>query len=337
MAAILPPETANLHKAVEILKNGGLVALPTETVYGLAANALDEAACRRIFEVKGRPFIDPLISHVLGLEQARSLAETTPEAEELMAAFWPGALTLVLPKKDVVPDIVTAGRSSVALRSPNHPVIRDVLQLAAIPLAAPSANPFGQLSPTRAEHVQNALGDRIPMIIDGGPCQFGIESTIVDMRNPDAPVLLRPGAISREELGQVLNAPLRLPQPRPHAGGSTDAATGAGSQLAPGMLERHYSPRTPLSLFECGTRPPTASGTGTVVLFQRPDQPVTVPAGTETLWLSEDGDTRSAASALFALLHELDSRGLDWIAVEKAPRTGLGPAINDRLVRASAK
>lgn len=226
---IFPSSPEAIARAAELLRAGELVAFPTETVYGLGANALDAAAVRRIYEAKGRPSTSPLIVHVDSVEMARALASQWSErAEELARAHWPGPLTLVVPKQSVVPDIVTAGLQTVGLRMPAHPVALELIRTAGVPLAAPSANRFTELSPTTAEHVRRGLGDRVAMILDGGPCTVGIESTVVSLVGPE-PVLLRPG---------VLTIPDVLTDP-------TEPAAGA-AHAAPGLHPKHYSPRTPV-------------------------------------------------------------------------------------------
>jgi L-threonylcarbamoyladenylate synthase len=315
-----------LDEVAEHLRGGGLVAIPTETVYGLAANALDPDACRRIFEVKGRPLIDPLIVHVRGVEAARELAEFGPEAERLMSLFWPGPLTLVMRRRSPpVQDIVTAGLPTVAIRSPRHPLARELLARAGIPIAAPSANRFGYVSPTCAEHVVDGLGGSLDYVLDGGPCEIGLESTILGIADPANPVLLRPGAISRETLAEVLGRPVSVPR-------KNDAPI-----EAPGMLRRHYSPVTPLELFE-KELPSEALAPGegrrAVVHFSRPASPV---GGADQYWFTESGDVAEAARNVFSLLRRLDAAGYGKVWVQKAPSNGVGEAINDRLSRAAAR
>ncbi|MFA5257866.1 MAG: L-threonylcarbamoyladenylate synthase [Opitutales bacterium] len=321
-----------MQELADALRSGNLVAIPTETVYGLAANALDPAACRRIFEVKGRPLIDPLIVHVTGVEHARRLAEVGPEAELLMERFWPGPLTLVMRKRAVVPDIVSAGLPTLALRCPRHPLTRRLLELCGLPLAAPSANRFGYVSPTRAEHVEAGLGDRIDFVLDGGPCDIGLESTIIGLADPERPVLFRPGAISREELAAALGRSVALPPAR--------GADDVGPVDAPGMLSRHYSPRTALHIFSAGERPGIGSVGGdlvALVFFARPAPESSLwGAGAEVFWLSESGLPAEAARNVFALLRRLDEGRFSAIWMERAPAGGLGDAINDRLDRAAA-
>ncbi|MBE2216376.1 MAG: threonylcarbamoyl-AMP synthase [Opitutaceae bacterium] len=324
---------ADLDFLADILRSGGLVAVPTETVYGLAAHALDAEACRRIFEAKGRPAYDPLIVHVASRVAADSVATFNAAAATLAERFWPGPLTLILPKKACVPDIVTSGRPTVAVRVPAHPLMRALLESSGLPLAAPSANPFGYISPTTAAHVQAGLGDRIGHILDGGPCTIGVESTIIDVRDATDPVVLRPGGVAIEALAEALGRPVRVHQPAPKPGAGLVEAE---AELAPGMLERHYSPRTPLEL---RAAPFTAADLRTPapgivrVCFSRP----AAEAAPDVRFLSASGDAAEAARALFALLRDLDGAGFERIVIEPAPPTGLGLAINDRLRRAAAK
>ena len=238
-------------RAAELLRAGELVAIPTETVYGLAANALDEAAVRKIFAAKGRPHSSPLIVHVADLTMARELArEWPPQAEKLAAAFWPGPLTIIVPKSDKVPDIVTAGLPSVALRMPAHPLALAVIRAAGIPLAAPSANRFTQLSPTTAQHVRDALGDAVALIVDGGPCTVGIESTVISLTGP-VPRILRPGMITQTQIEEVIGK----------------VETGAGEE-SPGQHPKHYSPRTRVVI---GESPSEGKG----IRLDMPDDPAT--------------------------------------------------------------
>ena len=311
------------------LTQGAVAALPTETVYGLAAHALNETACRKVFSIKGRPLLDPLIVHVASLEAAKQLAYFNPEAEQLAQALWPGPLTLVLPQKTIVPDLITAGQSSVAIRVPSHPLFRKVLEASQLPLAAPSANPFGQLSPTRAEHVQRSLGNKIEYILDGGPCAIGIESTIVDMREPNSPHILRFGAIDAQALSKVLGVPF----------------TKKANDF-PGSFKRHYSPDTRLLLLDHGSledintvmprvqalmkKPANLA----LVYLKRPDALPTLK-NVELFWLSETGDLAEVAQHLFDLLHTLDQQDFNLIAVERPSEDGLGIALNDRLSRAA--
>ena len=314
----------NLAFLARHLRAGELVAVPTETVYGLAANALDARACAKIFRAKGRPTRDPLIVHIHALPQLDTLAETNDAARRLAKKFWPGPLTLVLPKKSAVPAIVTAGLPSVAIRMPQHPLMRRLLRRCELPLAAPSANPFGYVSPTTAGHVRAGLGQRIRFILDGGPTSIGLESTIVDVRDPQRPRLLRPGAISREQIEAALGQ--KLPS--------------AGKRLrpkaplpAPGLLARHYSPRTPLVLHKKISASLAAkSGAEEAWLFFAQPHGLTGP---NIFWLDARGDAPRAARKLFGLLRKLDEFGFKKIHAELAPGRGLAEAINDRLRRAA--
>ena len=324
-ARIYRGTTRNLSLLARRLRAGELVAVPTETVYGLAADALDTQACAKIFRAKGRPSHDPLIVHIHSLAQLETLAEVNDAAHRLAKKFWPGALTLVLPKKSAVPAIVTSGLPSVAVRMPRHPLMRRLLRLCDRPLAAPSANPFGYVSPTTAEHVRAGLGRRIRFILDGGPAEVGLESTIVDLRDPLRPRLLRPGAISREQIESVLGKKLRS------AGGR--AATAPAPLPAPGLLDRHYSPRTPLVLHKKISAVEAAkSGPAEAWLFFARPRGL---AGRNVFWLDARGNARGAGHRLFGLLRALDERRFKKIHAELAPGGGLAEAINDRLRRAA--
>ncbi len=321
---ILRGTPRNLRLLARRLREGELVAVPTETVYGLAANALDATACTGIFRAKGRPQNDPLIVHLHSAREMDGVCVPNAAALKLAAAFWPGPMTLVLPKKPVIPDVVTAGRNTVAVRVPSHPLFRKLLKLAARPLAAPSANPFGYVSPTTAEHVRDGLRSRIRYILQGGPTSIGVESTIVDVRDEAHPRLLRPGAITRAQLEAVLGC--EVAEARPAARKKTRAA-----QLAPGMLSRHYSPRTPVRLHEELTR--GGAKNEAYVFFKRHAR----LQGRNVFWLSETGDVGEAARRLFSVLRKLDHAGYARLNVELAPGSGLADAINDRLRRAAAR
>ena len=311
------PMTA--ERAAEILRDGGLVALPTETVYGLGANALDPMAVARIFAAKERPFFDPLIVHLPDLDWLPRITRNIPRvAMQLAERFWPGPLTIVVPKTDAIPDLVTSGMPSVAVRIPDHPLTRQVIRLANVPIAAPSANPFGRLSPTTAEHVRTQLGDRIDAILDGGPCRVGVESTIVKVEG-DAVILLRPGGIPLEDIEAIVGRVQRL------------AEASAVRPEAPGMLASHYAPRTPLVTdVEFPDIPPWPR-TGLLVLAE--------PCGVENYVavevLSPKGSEVVAAANFFQALHRLDAAGLDGIFAVRLPDRGLGRALNDRLSRAA--
>jgi len=310
------------------LRSGGLVAAPTETVYGLAANALDADACEHIFLAKARPQTDPLIVHIEAIADLAKLAVVNPAALVLAKIFWPGPLTLVLLKTALVPAIVSAGLPSVAVRMPAHPLFRRLLRLAGVPLAAPSANPFGYVSPTTAQHVRDGLGDKISHILDGGPCSVGLESTIVDLRQPARPRVLRPGAITRAQLEQALGIPVLAP-------GRRRTPATAVAQIAPGLLTRHYSPRTPVQLHTRLTTRAVSSGDQREawVFIAKPP----VLRGKNIHWFDHRGDLPRVAQRLFALLRELDQAGFTRLHIELAPgRAGLADAINDRLRRAAA-
>ncbi|MEM7245091.1 MAG: L-threonylcarbamoyladenylate synthase [Acidobacteriota bacterium] len=313
----------DLARARAILDEGGLVAIPTETVYGLAARAFDARAVASIFERKGRPRFDPLIVHVAEVGELGRVARSRPAAVDLLAdRFWPGPLTLVLPKAEEVPALVSAGLDSVGVRVPDHPLTRELLS-AVGPLAAPSANRFGRVSPTTVEHVRAELGEEPegPFVLDGGPCRTGLESTVLSLLD-DRPRLLRPGGVTLEELEAVLG---------PVESGVTPATEAPES---PGQLASHYAPRTPIvpvteaelagrarpeAGLLCLRRPPSVEGWGVVEE------------------LSATGDLVEAASRLFAALHRLDASGLMEIAVLPVPEEGLGRAIADRLRRAAVR
>ena len=314
----------DLNRAAELLQAGRLVAIPTETVYGLAASAFNATAVAEVFDAKARPAFDPLIVHVPDRAAAASLVlEFPPLAERLADAFWPGPLTLVLPRRDCIPDLVTSGLPGVGVRVPAHPLTLQLLQQVRLPLAAPSANPFGGISPTTPRHVLEGLRGRVDYILDGGPCAVGLESSVVSLMQ-DPPQLLRPGGISLEELELVAGPVARPPLP------STDQHT---AQLAPGMLTRHYAPRTPLQLLEAQTkaRPIPGSHCGLLTWGEFPEEP-----GFERICrLSHGQDLRICAANFFAGLRDLDSSSLDVIIARLFPEHGLGRALNDRLRRAA--
>lgn len=319
----------NLARLARALQRGELVAVPTETVYGLAGDALNPAACRKIFKAKGRPTNDPLIVHIHTLAQLDVLAERNDAVERVARAFWPGPLTIVLPKKAVVPDLVTSGRPSVAVRMPGHRLFRELLKLCGRPLAAPSANPFGYISPTSAVHVRDSLGGKIDYILDGGEADIGLESTILDLRDPRRPAILRPGAISAKEIARVLK--------RPVAGSGKTNTRGAA--IAPGMLSKHYSPRSPIQLHRrLDAKHVRALPADEVALFLFKPAAAKTTAAQNVCWLAERGDLREAGRKLFAALRALDDGRWKRIHAELAPGSdGFALAINDRLTRASAK
>lgn len=311
----------DIKKAVEILNNEGVVAIPTETVYGLAGNIYSEKAIRKIFDIKQRPLFNPLIVHVHSLEKAEALVSDFPDkARQLAKAFWPGSLTLVLKKKPTIPDLITAGKDTVAIRVPNHPVTLQLLQELSFPLAAPSANPFGCISPTRASHVEGYFKDRISMVLEGGNCKNGIESTIIGFENNE-PVLYRLGSISLEDIIDVIGA-VKIKNKQEI------------EPEAPGMLERHYAPKTKTYLVEdveSFIKDYKNKKIG-VIRFSE----VKCLSGIETLEvLSKSGDLKEAASKLYSTLHNLDILNLDMIVAEVFPDYGLGKSINDRLLRAT--
>lgn len=331
----LRPEPEPIAEAASCLRSGGLVAFPTETVYGLGVSALDAVAVRRLFAAKGRPSDDPLIVHVASIADLDPLVAARPPVVDALAArFWPGPLTLVLPRSSRVPDEVTAGLGTVAVRVPAHPVAQALLRAAAIPVAAPSANLFSRPSPTRASHVLDDLDGRIDLVIDGGQTDVGVESTVLDL-SVDPPAVLRPGAVTLEMLGPL------LPGVRARTGES-----GGGPQRSPGLLTRHYSPRAPLTLYE-GPPPAVlerlvrdaaaaiASGQRVGVLLPDDDR---VPAlDLVRPAVGASGDGAAIAARLYAALRELDAAGVDVILARALPETAtLGPAIGDRLRRAAA-
>ncbi len=321
----------NLAFLARRLRLGELVAVPTETVYGLAADATSARACGRIFAAKGRPRSDPLIVHLAAKSDLARVAVPNAAALILAARFWPGPLTLVLPKTRAIPDAATAGQPSVAVRLPAHPLFRRLIALTGRPLAAPSANPFGYVSPTTAAHVAESLGSRIRHILDGGPSRIGVESTIVDLRDPRRPVLLRPGAITRADLARALGRPVALPR---RSRGAAPAEAGA---VAPGQGARHYSPSTPVVLHpRLSVRQAAAGPVDEAWLFLR--RPAGRLAG-NIFWLDPRGDLRGAARTLFARLRQLDRGTFRRLHVE-CPRPGAGglaAALNDRLRRAAAR
>ena len=329
MATIHRPTPANLRRLAAILAQGGLVAVPTETVYGLAADSLNPRACRAIFRAKQRPLTDPLIIHVPSVAAAAKLGFLNPSARKLMRAFWPGALTLVLRKRDCVPAIATAGGPTVAIRCPAHPVMRRLLRLCGRPLAAPSANPFGCISPTCAEHVQSGLGRRIQHILDGGPCAVGVESTIVDLSDPNRPQILRLGGVTEAQISRVLGQPVPVHNQSIRAGVALPA---------PGLLTRHYSPTTPLQLHRriSAVQLRRAGADEGFLLFAPPAGGLPKTAARVEI-LSKKASPSAAARRLFAALHTLDRASLRQLHAELAPDAGAGAAINDRLQRAAAK
>ncbi|AWX44626.1 L-threonylcarbamoyladenylate synthase [Flagellimonas maritima] len=313
----------DILKAVEILNREDVVAIPTETVYGLAGNIYSEKAIKKIFQLKQRPLFNPLIVHVHSLAQAEEIVTHIPEKARLLAkAFWPGSLTLILPKKDTVPDLVTAKKDTVAVRIPGHPVTLELLKNLNFPLAAPSANPFGSISPTQASHVANYFEDGLSLILDGGNCENGIESTIVGFED-DKPVLYRLGSIALEEItNEVGEIEIKNKKEK--------------SPDAPGMLSRHYAPNTSTFLVDdvaSFIKNKTDKKIGLLLFKDEIENPIIFHQEV----LSSSGSLKEAASRLYGALHKMDKLNLDMIIAVRFPDTGLGKSINDRLQRATKK
>jgi L-threonylcarbamoyladenylate synthase len=319
---ILPAGEAAVAAAVRKLGNGGLVAFPTETVYGLGADAANAEAIARLYQAKGRPAFNPLIAHVSDRASAQRIAHFDATALALADAFWPGPLTLVLPKAQRCPvaELATAGLDTVAIRVPAHPVARDILRGFGGAVVAPSANLSGHVSPTTAAHVEGDLAGRIDLIVDGGPVEVGVESTIVGCF--ETPMLLRPGGVPREAVERVLGRPLARPPEDPEAD--------SGQPLAPGMLASHYAPHTRVRLNAVNIAP------GEALLAFGPLMPAGFDRAAVVMNLSERGDPIEAAAILFGYLRALDDKRALAIAVMSVPNDGLGEAINDRLTRAAA-
>lgn len=329
-------DTGEIEHAAGLLRAGRLVAFPTETVYGLGANALDPEAVSRIYAVKGRPATSPLIVHVASIEMAKTLVADWPAiADQLAERFWPGPLTIVLPitraetqappsrriPVRIIPPIVTAGLPSVGLRMPAHLTALALIEAAAIPLAAPSANRFTELSPTTAEHVRENLGQDVDYILDGGPCTVGIESTVLSLIEPQ-PMLLRPGAISRRELEALIGPLASLKD-------ASARDTNAAAHPSPGMHPRHYSPRTPLHLVNNGEMP--YQGRGVYLQYAH------TPYGRNFVIHQMPQSAPDYAAALYDVLHRADAENYDWIAVDAPPDAVEWEAIRDRLQRAATK
>ncbi len=309
---------AGIAEAARLIRGGELVAFPTETVYGLGADATNEQAVAKIFEAKGRPTFNPLISHVLDAGEARRLVQWNETADKLAARFWPGPLTLVLPRAEGSPIalLATAGLDTVAIRAPAHPIAQALIRAAGRPIAGPSANRSGAVSPTRAEHVAESLGECVTLILDGGPCAVGLESTVLDLSTP-RPTLLRPGGATREAIEAVIGG-IALSHAIP---------TGDAARKSPGQLDSHYAPARPVRLNATAVAPDEA-----LLAFG----PQTPTGARQTLNLSPSGDLAEAAANLFAMMRALDHPEIAAIAVMPIPETGLGLAIGDRLRRAAA-
>lgn len=317
---IASPTPATIARAAATLRDGGVVAFPTETVYGLGADATNATAVARIFEIKARPRFDPLIVHVADLAAWHSLVGGIPAAAHRLAQrFWPGPLTIVLPKSGAIPDLVTAGLPNVAVRMPDHSVALDLIRAAGRPLAAPSANPFGYISPTTAAHVEDLIGSHVALVLDGGPCRVGLESTVVSFAD-EGPTLLRPGGIALEDIEAVI--------------GAVDVPATGARPLAPGQLPRHYAPRTPLVLIGSprDVAPAARSRAALLACAPQPD----VDGFAQVVILTADGDLRQAAVNLFAAMRTLDGAGHARIYAVAIDAHGLGRAIMDRLRRAAA-
>ena len=335
MAKILKATPQAIKDCKFALEHSQVIAVPTETVYGLAANALDVTAVEKIFAAKQRPFFDPLILHTNSIDKAQTFCDFNPLADRLAKYFWPGALTLILKKKAIVPNIVTANLDSVAVRCPKHPIFKKLLEELPFPLAAPSANPFGYISPTSAEHVEASLGNHIEIILDGSDSTIGIESTIVDARNPQNPKILRPGPITQEMLRDALKLEFDYNPTREN--------TDEMSELrSPGMLKSHYSPKTPLELMPLENLECVARGEiecGVALLFLKK------PAFLKTLheskrkdifWLSEDGLDLHIAQNLYRQMRIIDAKAYKRILAEKLTTDdGLNSALIDRLTKAA--
>ena len=314
-----PPWTS-VSEAARLLKDGEVVAIPTETVYGLAGNAFEPKALAKIFAAKERPTFDPLIVHIADIAQLTDIAKDIPDsAYRLAEAYWPGPMTIILPKKDCIPDLCTSALPSVAVRFPSHPIAQQIIKESGLPLAAPSANLFKHVSPTTAEHVAAQLADRIAGIVDGGPCSVGVESSIISLVGE--PTVMRPGAITPEMFKAILGE-VKIKESTSKPG---------QPMLAPGQCDTHYRPQVPLYYGEIPTG------------YTLPEHTVRIAFGTQagpipaTLNLSATGDMIEATSKLYAFMHDLDDPKYDLILVDPIPNTGVGMALNDRLKRASIK
>ena len=311
----------DLAKAVALLNAEEIIAIPTETVYGLAGNIFSEKAIRAIFETKKRPFFNPLIVHISDADKLSEIVTYIPEKAKLLAdALWPGPLTLVLPKQSTIPDIITAGKDTVAVRVPNHPVTLDLLRQLPFPLAAPSANPFSSISPTTAAHVENYFKDHIKMVLDGGACTSGIESTIIGFENEQA-IIYRLGSTSIEAIEAIVGK-IKIKNKKEEA------------PEAPGMLARHYAPKTKTILVDnvAESLKRFSNKSIGILVFHSELRDVNIKS---QIVLSKDRDMEEAASKLYDALHRLDNLDLDLIIAEKFPDFGLGTSINDRLTRAT--
>ncbi len=312
--------SSKISDAIAYLNNRNIIGIPTETVYGLAGNALDVDVISKIFEVKNRPTFDPLICHTYDIEEVKKYVRFIPNlAYDLFQKFSPGPITILLPKKDIIPDLITSGLPSVAFRIPNHTLTLELLKNISYPLAAPSANPFGYISPTNAYHVLNQLGQSIPFILDGGDCEVGLESTIIGFENGETPKIVRLGGISVEEIESVT--------------GKINIQTSSSKPTAPGMLESHYAPKKKIRIGHIDT-----------LLVENKNKKIGILSFSKNyenvsfinLILSKNNNTTEAAKNLFSYLRQLDDSDCEIILTEYVPQHGLGNAINDRLKRACA-
>ena len=310
----------NIAKAAAIIQSGGLVSFPTETVYGLGGNALDPTAVAKIFEAKARPSFDPLITHIAELEMLDRIADISDKRIfDIIEKFWPGSLTLIVPKRDIIPPIVTSGLETMAVRMPDHQTALDLIKQSTGAVAAPSANPFGYLSPTTADHVDEQLGNKIDMVLDGGTCRVGVESTVLDLTG-EKPIVLRPGGISLEELQREI----------PDVEIFNRTTT---SPTAPGQLKMHYSPLKPLHIVDSIEQVGDRGNAGALLFKKNAD----IKGFKSVEILSPSGDPVEAAARLFVALHNLDNTDIQAIYAEKIPEVGLGRAVMDRIYKASEK
>jgi len=309
--------------AAAIIRSGGIAAFPTETVYGLGCSAFNAAAAAKVFEAKKRPFFDPLIVHIADIDTLKELTQDTAgRLTDLSKNFWPGPLTVVVRRSRAVPDIITSGLPTVAIRMPSHPVALELIRRAGVPIAAPSANPFGGLSPTRAEHVLKGLGGSVEIILDGGMCEIGLESTIIKIEGKKT-ILLRPGGLPVEEIQRVT--------------GKIDTANGVKAE-APGMLSYHYAPSKPVKIFASSEDMDFNDKEAAFLLFKEPDGGLSDFLDKERLAvMSSTGDLKEAAAAVFQCLHKLDVSSAKKIYAEAVPQEGLGLAVMDRLIKASRR
>lgn len=330
MAKIVNATDCNLTLCKQALADSKVIAVPTETVYGLAGNALDENAVKAIFNIKNRPLYNPLIIHTDCIKNAEKYASFNPLARRLAENFWPGPLTIILPKKDIVPNLVTANLDSVAIRCPQNKTFLKLLKELPFPIAAPSANPFGYVSPTSAEHVNSSLGEKLKFILDGGDCEIGIESTIVDLRNPKKPKILRPGPISKEVFEKLTGTLFEQAK-----SASTDKLR------APGMLKSHYSPQTPLKLTTLDQLKRLINSKNQIAaafIFQKRPEELMYQEPSNIYWFSKNGGKLEIAQNLYQLLREIDNLNYQMIYIEDIKEAeGMSVALKDRLSKASSQ